>query len=230
MGRVGLRVASLSGVLFVALTVTVAYALTPLIPRFAESGTEIIQFFDENRGDLRAASFVQLVALVFFFIFLAGLSTRFTQRRADPVLALSTTLSGVALGVILLVDSLLRVALTATTTADAGSSARVLWLLSLANNGVFALLVAAFVGLASSVVQVTWPDRAWIAWFGYVVAGTAFVASLSILTRRQGLELDGFFIFLASQLFLLWVLFVTLGVVWSPKLAQPGGGGLEEDR
>jgi len=197
------------GIVFVLLLI-IDVVLDPS-PNVSDPASTVVTTFVQHRDAIFTATYIQVVAIIPFFIFLATL--RSFLRRAEGVSAFLSPLvfvAGISAGLFVLIHYGVNAALASSATPQ--SDPALISALHRMGSTIFLLsdpLFATFLAPASLILLRTRALPRWLGWLGLVGAFFFFMNIFSLPDPQGPLGLTGLLGFLV---FLVWVLAVSIFV------------------
>jgi hypothetical protein len=211
------RLAGASGVVFVLLSVAIAFTAPP-IPSLATRGGDIVRYFAKNQGGFLVGNYLGAVALIPAVILVLYLSIEI--RDAEPgrgylwLLVLMTNTMSLAAAVT--VFALLQ----ASAVVAPSSPPQLALAISDAGNMSFGFFFlpqgAAVLSTAWGFLQTGTMPRE-IAWAGVPVAITMLAASIGTLVLTEPLAAGGLVTVVAFGLFVVWLLAISIVLLTTTK-------------
>jgi hypothetical protein len=193
-----------AGLMFVVLVV-ISALIAGSPPEPDDRPREILEYFLDNSGRIKAGSYVGALAIPAFLWFLGSVWSRI--RRVEDARRLATIAAGGGIVAAALVTA--GGAVTATTallTREIGLAAKVFFVLSgaLTASGGFGVAVFTAAISIAAIRNATFPE--WVGYTGLVIAIGWLVAGLSLVTLSSGVFFIGFIVFLV---WLVWILVIS---------------------
>jgi hypothetical protein len=196
-----------TGIVFVVLLVISAFG-TPVPPDLNESPQNFAQWFTNHQDGIRTATFIGMIAGIFFLWFLGSLRSFLRVAEGGTGRLASVSFAGGIATV-----ALAAVASTCLTVGALRPTTSALILQTLADINFYLLAVgafalAAYLAAGSVVILRSGALPAWLGWLGILAALAQLLASLAIFGSTTGATnpKDGLIPIVAFVGFLIWTL------------------------
>jgi hypothetical protein len=202
-----------AGLVFVVLVVVSAFiAGSP--PEPDDRPREILDYFLDNSGRIKAGTYIGALAIPAFLWFLGSVWSRI--RRVEDARRLATIAAGGGIvGATLVTAGGAVTATTALLTREVGLAAKLFFVLSgaLTASGGFGVAVFTAAISIAAIRNATFPES--VGYAGLVIAIGWIVAGLSLVTLSSAVFFIGFVVFLV---WLVWVLVISF-LLYRPQAA-----------
>ena len=216
MVQLSRRLAGISGVVFVVLSVAIL-ATAPPPPTLTSSAAEIVTYYADHQGGFLLGNYLGALALVPAFVVLVYLAVTIRDAEAGrgSLWVLAITTSATALGVTIVLFALLQ---AAAVVAPAGppSTAKAVSDVANVTFGFFFVPMGAAVGAIAWGFLATRTMPVWIGWSGIVVALLQLVGSLGTVVITGPLAAGGIVTLVAFSALIAWFLVISVILLVRP--------------
>lgn len=219
------RVPAIGGIIAVVLT-ALAVIMSGSPPMIDDDTSEIASYFSDDRGLLLTATYLQVLATIPFFIFLAGF-TRMLRRAEgeDSFLATTAFGAGVATGAMAVLCTAVFGTLAFNANKDYAdeSMTRALWNLQAIGFNFLGIFVGTFLLAAGVSIVRSGVLGRWLGWAGVVAAVVAVVGACAF-ADDGALAPSGALGLITLGLFLAFVLVSSIMMLMGQREARPATG------
>jgi hypothetical protein len=214
--KISRKVAGLSGVAFVVLSLAIA-VMAPLPPSLASSGADIVSYYTAHQGGFLFGNYLGAVAILPAFVLVVYLATavRDSEPEGGHVWLLIVVANASALTVALVLFALLQ----AAAVVAPGAPPQTAKVISDLANMVFGF---SFLPTGAGTAALAWGFLATpglsrrIGWTGVAVAALALISSFGTLIVSGPLAAGGIVSVVALVAFVAWFLWISVTLLVTP--------------